>query len=273
MFYSQNLHTHSTFCDGKNDIESTVLKALEIGFTSIGFSGHSHCEYIKSSSSMSRENTLVYKKEIARLKEKYKDRIEIFCGLEFDQYSDDDKKGYEYIIGANHYLKLGSEFVGFDRDAKTVKFIIDEYFGGDGLKFAKEYYYQLAELPKYGKFDIVGHFDLISKNCEIFPLFDESSDKYKKYALDCLYALKEKIHIFEINTGAMARGCRTTPYPRSIILEEMVKAGVSFTIGSDCHDNEFLSYGFSDALKLCKECGVKELQIYTKGGFKGLSLE
>ena len=71
----------------------------------------------------------------------------------------------------------------------------------------------------------------------------------------------------------MARGYRTTPYPRSIILEEMVKAGVSFTIGSDCHDNEFLSYGFSDALKLCKECGVKELQIYTKGGFKGLSLE
>lgn len=273
MLFPQNLHTHSTFCDGKNDCESTVLKAIEIGFTAIGFSGHSHCDYIYSSSSMTPENTLIYKKEIARLKEKYKGKIDIFCGLEFDQYSDDDRKGYDYIIGANHYLKLGDKFVGFDRDATTVQEIIRNYFDGDGLKFAKEYYSELAELPKYGDFDIVGHFDLITKNCELAPLFDENDEKYKKYALDCLYALKDKIPVFEINTGAMARGYRKTPYPRSFILKEMVKAGVGITLSSDCHNNEFLSYGFEESLQLCKACGVKELQILTKGGFKGLALE
>ncbi len=138
---------------------------------------------------MSHEATLIYKREIARLKEKYKDKIEVFCGLEFDEYSDDSQKGYDYMIGANHYLKLGEEFVGFDGNAQTVRGIIDNYFDGDGLKFAKEYYSQLAQLPNYGNFDIVGHFDLISKNCEMASLFDETDERYKRYALDCFYAM------------------------------------------------------------------------------------
>ena len=146
MFYPQNLHTHSTFCDGKDDCESTVLKAMEIGFTAIGFSGHSHTDYIAKSSSMSVANTALYKKEIARLKKKYEGQIEVLCGLEFDQYSDDDRQGYDYIIGTNHYLKVDGTFIGFDTSAEEVQKTIDDYFSGDGLRFAKEYYRQ-GRLP------------------------------------------------------------------------------------------------------------------------------
>jgi len=39
--YPQNLHTHGTLCDGKYEYEDTVKKAIERGFESIGFSGHS----------------------------------------------------------------------------------------------------------------------------------------------------------------------------------------------------------------------------------------
>jgi histidinol phosphatase-like PHP family hydrolase len=56
-------------------------------------------------------------------------------------------------------------------------------------------------------------------------------------------------------------------------LKEMAKAGVGIVISSDCHNKEFLSYGFPQAIELCKACGIKELQILTKGGFKGLPLE
>lgn len=273
MIYPQNLHTHSTFCDGINDCEATVNKAIEIGFTSLGFSGHSYMSYGKKGISMTQEGTPLYKAEIARLKEKYKDKIDIFCGLEFDQYSEDDRKGYDYIIGTNHYLKLGEEYIGFDRDSKTVKGIIDNYFNGDGVLFAKEYYTQLASLPQYGDFDIVGHFDILTKNCEMEPLIDETDARYRKYALDCFYALKDKISVFEVNTGAMARGYRKTPYPNPFLLKEMAKAGVGIVLGSDCHNKEFLSYGFAEAIELCKSCGIKELQIFTKGGFKGIPLE
>ena len=182
-------------------------------------------------------------------------------------------QGYDYTIGTNHYLKLGDEFVGFDRSRDEVKRIISHYFDGDGLRFAREYYRQLAELPAYGHFDLVGHFDLITKNNEHGELFDESSPAYQQYALECLHALAEKIHVFEINTGAMARGYRTMPYPNPFILKEMNKLGLGITISSDCHDCNYLNHGFDRAVELCKACGVKELQIFTKGGFKGIALD
>ena len=273
MFYPQNLHTHTTFCDGKHSCEEMILKAKAIGLTSLGFSGHSHSPYIKSNSSMSPDGTKEYQKEVARLKKKYEGEFEIFCGVEFEQYSDDPLVGYEYAIGSNHYLKLGGEVVGFDRSKEEVCRIIKVYFGGDGMKFAREYYRQFAELPNYGKFDIVGHFDLITKNNEYGDLFDENSVEYRKYALDCLHTLAEKISVFEINTGAMTRGYRTTPYPNPFIIKEMQKLGVGIIISSDCHDGDFLTYGFDKAIELCKACGVRELQILTKGGFKGIPLD
>lgn len=269
--YTQNLHTHGVLCDGKDEYESTVLRAIELGLTSIGFSGHSYTPY-SDYSCMTPEKTAAYKKEIARLKEKYKDKIEVLCGLEFDMYSTDDMQGYDYIIGTVHYLKKGDGYVDFDRAADRVQAVIDEHFGGDGMKYAKTYYEQLAELPNYGKFDLVGHFDLISKHCEKRKFFDETSAEYKKYALDALHTLAEKIKVFEVNTGAIARGYRTSPYPNPFILKEIKALGCGITFGSDCHNNQFLTHHFDEAIELAKSCGFTEAQILTKDGFKGVKI-
>ena len=40
MIEKQNLHTHSSYCDGKDTPEELVLYAINSGFSSIGFSGH-----------------------------------------------------------------------------------------------------------------------------------------------------------------------------------------------------------------------------------------
>ena len=37
----QNLHTHTTYCDGINTPEQIILTAIDKGFGAIGFSGHS----------------------------------------------------------------------------------------------------------------------------------------------------------------------------------------------------------------------------------------
>ena len=273
MLYPQNLHTHGVLCDGKNEYEDTVLKAMELGLTSIGFSGHSSTTYSNPAFCMAGDKTAKYKGEIARLKEKYKGKIDIYCGLEFDMYSDDSLQDYDYTIGTVHYLKVDGKFVGFDRDANTVKQVIDEYFDGDGMRYAKEYYRQLALLPNYGKFDIVGHFDIITKHADSVQFFDENAEEYREAARDCLYALAEKIPVFEVNTGGIARGYRKTPYPRKFWLEEIRKAGCGVVLSSDCHDNRFLTHGFKEAAELCRACGFKELQILTKEGFKGISLD
>ena len=40
------------------------------------------------------------------MKEKYKAQIEVYCGLEFDMYSDDDMQGYDYLIGTDGVVDL-----------------------------------------------------------------------------------------------------------------------------------------------------------------------
>jgi len=269
MTYKQNLHTHTVYCDGKDKPEDMILKAIELGFDAIGFSGHSPTKY---SLIELPENLEEYKSEIYALKEKYRDKIEVYCGLEIDMYSHVSQAGYEYLIGSIHYLKMNDRYVGFDCSADVVQKVIDEYFNSNGLLFAKEYYNQLALLPQYGNFDIVGHFDIITKNIEKAFLFDTESKEYQKYALETLEYLTDKIGVFEVNTGAIARGYRTTPYPQRFILEKMKEFGGKIIITSDCHDKNLLDCNYNQTIEYVKSCGFSEVQIIRKGKFVGVKL-
>lgn len=270
--YNQNLHTHGILCDGKDAYEDTVKRALELGFDCIGFSGHSYTPYSREFV-MNPEETEEYKREIRRLKEVYKNKINVLCGLEFDMYSSEELADYDYVIGALHGLKIGEEFVGFDRDAKTVERIIEEYFGGDGMRYAKAYYEQLSQLPDYAaRCDIVGHMDLITKHMETHNFFDTQSKEYRGMVSEAIDVLASSVGVFEVNTGAIVRGYRTTPYPETFILRELKNRGCGIVIGSDCHDNQYLNAYFDEALQLIKACGFKEVLKMTEKGFEACGI-
>lgn len=273
MKYRQNLHTHSVFCDGRDTCEATVLRALELGFEAIGFSGHSSM-YYSPSHGMSEDGTVAYREEVARLKAAYRDRITVFCGIEFDMYSEVDLTPYDYVIGTLHYLRIGDEKVGFDRSADEVARVISTYFAGDGLAYAKEYYRQFATLPDYGRCDIVGHFDIITKHAENEDFFDRNDPVYRRAATECLHTLADRgLSVFEVNTGAISRGYRKTPYPDPFLLREMREMGLSVTLGSDCHDNRFLDCAFPETLDLLRECGFRSVLSLTENGWREDGLE
>lgn len=266
--YLQNLHTHTTYCDGKDTPEEMVVAAYEKGFQSIGFSTHTYCMDQPIFSQTLDE----YRKEIAALKKKYADMIEVYCGLECEMRVDIDMSGYDYLIGAVHYFQIGNEFVGFDRPAQKVRTIIERYFAGDGMAYAKAYYQELSKLSEYGNFDIIGHFDLITKHCESEQFFDENSKEYQNLAIEAAEQLAGKIPYFEVNTGAMARRYRTTPYPQSFLLKELKRLGFGAIISSDCHDSKCLDCGYQEAAEILRQCGFKERFILTKDGFAPIEL-
>lgn len=269
----QNLHTHTTYCDGVNTPEQIVTAAIEKGFGAIGFSEHSYMHYSKHIEiNMDAEKTKKYKAEIASLKKKYKDKIDIFCGLEFDIYSDIDMAGYDYLIGSVHYLKVDGEFVGFDESSNTVREVIDTYFDRDGMKYAKAYYQTLAQLPNYGDFDIIGHFDLITKHSDSKKFFDDRSEEYRGLVIEAADALRGKIPLFEVNTGAIARGYRITPYPMMYVIKELKNMGFGVCITSDCHNMDYIDCAFKESEELLKACGFKEKYILTKQGFVSVEL-
>lgn len=271
MNFKQNLHTHCIYCDGKDTPEEIIAYALEKGFDSIGFSCHSYAPYAVEVSS-TPEKIQQYRREITRLKEVYADRLRIYLGLEYDMYCGQDQSGYDYLIGSVHYLKTPDGIRDFDCGAQWVQNFINTYYGGDGLQFAKAYYEAVAELPAYGKFDILGHFDLITKGIETIPYFDPGSKVYLDAALGAMEALRGKIPYFEVNSGAIARGVRTSPYPAVNLMRAFREMGFLPVITSDCHDGRYLDCHFEESAALLRACGFKEKYILTEEGFQPVKL-
>lgn len=246
-----NYHTHTTFCHGNDTPEQLVLKAIELGCPEIGFSSHAFTSF-DDSYGMTREGTEQYKACIRELKQKYADKIKIYLGIEQDFYSDDAPEGYDYVIGSVHYLYKDGKYLSIDSDKDDMLGQIDKYYGGDIYAYVEQYYDTVAQVYEKTKCDIIGHFDLITKFNENDCLFDTASPRYRTAALRALDALCATDAVFEINTGAIARGYRQTPYPADFILYELKKRGKKLIFSSDCHDRDQLLFGYDMYLETIK---------------------
>ncbi len=258
----RDYHVHTHLCDGKSTPEETVISAIEKGLVTLGFSGHNTLE--GEDWCMSPEGVTEYRNEIQRLKEKYKDKIEILCGIEQDYYSP-AATGYDYIIGSVHCLKVADNTLApLDDTAEKLKYAVDRYFGGDALSLAEEYFRTVADVINKTGATIVGHFDLIEKFSDTNPVFDTSHPRYVKAAEDAIDALISQGTIFEVNTGAMVRGYRSLPYPAKPLLCMMQKKGADVILTSDCHDAKNLCFAFDKALEIVRECGFTRIAYLTK---------
>lgn len=272
MAYKQCLHTHTVYCDGKDTPEEMVLTAIEKGFDSIGFSGHSYVPFYEEFS-MNPEKEACYLRDIARLKTQYADRIKIYCGLEKDNYTKMDVSGYDYLLGSVHCMEKDGEYLHVDWNMDKVRYSIDTHFGGDGIAYAKYYFQAVAELPDFGPFDILAHFDLLTKFCEKENFFDQNDPAYRAAAVEALESLAGKVPYFEVNSGAISRGYRTAPYPAPFLIKEMKRLGFGAVITSDCHDRNFLDCGYDLSKQILLDCGFKEHYIFTDEGFKAIPIE
>ena len=176
------------------------------------------------------------------------------------------------MIGSLHYLDFDGQILGFDRKLDEVQEYLRVHFGGDSMAFAKRYYEELSRLPEKGKFDILGHFDLLTKNNEQAQFLDTTDPNYIRMGMDAIHALQGQIPLFEVNTGVMARAGRSYPYPQMEFVREFKNCGFGAVISSDCHNKDYLDNNFEDACRLLQAAGFTTRWIYTDEGFKEVPL-
>ncbi|MBQ7134130.1 MAG: histidinol-phosphatase [Ruminococcus sp.] len=238
-----DLHIHSTYSDGKDSLEDIVLAAIGMGLSKIGFSDHSYTPFDESYC-ISIEDIPRYIDEISVLKEKYKDKITILSGIEQDFFSTENTDKFDYVIGSVHYIKVDDGFVPVDETKEILLKASEQYFQGDIYKLIDSYYDTVADVVDKTNADIIGHIDLITKFNENGCLFDENNQRYKaayKKACDKLISTNK---LFEINTGAISRGYKKSPYPSSDIYEYLKSKGAKFILSSDSHSTDTICYNF-----------------------------
>lgn len=270
MLPLSNAHTHTTFCDGKNTVEEMAQAAIARGFVSLGFSIHGWTPYEVTPLSLEKEAR--YRAEVRRVAEVYRDRLDIICGIERDAGFERPLDGFDYHIDSVHFLPCEGEMTSLDYSAQRTQHIVDCAFGGDYYAFCRAYYRLICDVCESSTADFLGHIDLVSKFNEGGRRFDESDPRYLGPALEAAECAVRRGLPIEINTGAIARGNRTTPYPNPAILRHIHQIGGRIIINSDAHSAEMIDCAFPQAVALAKDCGFKAVLRLRSFGFEEIPL-
>ena len=259
---TQNLHMHSTWDDGKCSIEEMIAASRAAGLTSVGFSVHCPMPF-ENTWECPLEKLPDYIAEARAMQAKYAGIIDVYLGIEWDTTAQGlDLSIYDYVIGSVHEIPVpGGGTRSTDSNPETTKSYIRDCFGGDADAAAESYFAELAKVAQNPEADIVGHFDLLTKFDETHHFFDENSPRYQRAARDAMAGLVKAGKIFEVNTGAISRGYRTTPYPSAQWLGLLREMGGRVTVSADAHHTSGVTCAFDLAERMVKDAGFVEIWV------------
>ena len=252
MRYS-NPHTHTTFCDGRDSVEHIARRAKEMGFVSLGISSHGP----QTNNTFGFQDEKSYAEEVRRVASLMAPDMKVWLGVEQDYYGFCNID-YDYRVGGVHYIEgTDGAVYSVDHTEELFSAMLENGFHGSPTAMAKSYYGRVLDMCRKNRPNIVAHFDLICKYNEGNAFFDERDPAYLAIALDALEALSHEDILLEINTGAIARGRRTRPYPDMPLLRRWHELGGRVIFGSACHDAEKLLCGWETAMEMLKSAGFR----------------
>ncbi len=241
MIKLSSYHTHTEFCDGKSNMEDTILAAINRGCPEIGFSVHSPLPYANSWA-IADDEVPTYLEALKKLRKSYKKQIKVYIGIEQDALSAVDAPLYDYVIGSVHHVKVGDKVFSVDESPDVTRRIIDEYFSADPYLYCENYFSEVEAIYEKTRCDIIGHFDLVTKFIEVDPIFDVEHPRYVAARDRAFDALIKTPAVFEVNTGAISRGYRAAPYPSMSILDRIAEAGKPIVVNADSHSADTVDF-------------------------------
>ena len=263
-----SVHTHSVLCDGKNTLAEMAAAAFGAGVRYFGASGHSHTDIPHDAGNVLPADPVEYRSQLLALREQYRGRMEVLLGIEQDSCSPQPVPDWvDYWIGSVHNLhdpKTGN-YHCMDWDREKLAACRDEMFGGDMLALTETYYRDVAAMADR-KPTILGHIDLVTKLNAGNVLFDETAPRYRAAALEALHAADLQATLLEINTGAISRGYRDTPYPAQFLLREWRNLGGRIILTADAHAAAHLLSGYEQAARWAQAAGFDTAVLLTTAG-------
>ena len=217
--FRSSIHSHTNYCDGKDIPEVMVKRAVELGFVSLGISSHAPTWWDKYEFSIHPDQVETYQQELRHLGQVYGDRLEVLVGVEHDSLGAPVGPGYDYVIESVHAIKKDGQLCFVDWGLDKAQTALRECFGGDPYAYAQTYFQTCAAAYEKNPAQIAGHLDLVSKYNECAPMFDTEDPRYLNAALEAMDCALNCGLVPEVNTGAIARGYRTSPYPSAPILQ------------------------------------------------------
>lgn len=253
-------HTHHDRCGhAEGCLEDYVRRGVEIGLKQLGLSDHMPLLHVDPATyypgmAMPMDELPRYVEEALRLKEKYKDQIDIRVGLEGDYiegYEEEIErivKGYpwDYVIGSVHFL--GEWDISDSRQ-------LHGWEGRDPFEVYRQYYDAVQKAARTGFYDFIGHLDVIKR-------FGFKPDRDVRHLEEeTLDVIQEQGVAIELNASGMRMPAEEM-FPSRRILESCLARGIPVTIGSDAHQPARLGEYLDQAVALLRDIGFRELATF-----------
>lgn len=269
----EDWHTHNSLCrHAIGSLEDYVEKAIKYEINLIGFSDHFPYEFLKGIEGIPYEEYAMKLNQIGqylstaeKLKEKFKDRIEIKIAFELD-YIEHQVAAYkrhldkyldrlDYILGSVHILQGKGQIFAFDDNRFLKNYELYDSITG----FYLDYYLTLQKMIRSSEFDfnIISHFDLPKK----FNKKPENPELIDEQVIKILELVKKKSLTIEINTSGLRKQIKEQ-YPSVKIIKKMHELDIPILLGSDAHHPDEVGFNFNNTIKLIKGIGYDQLAYF-----------
>ncbi|MDO4615156.1 MAG: histidinol-phosphatase HisJ family protein [Lachnospiraceae bacterium] len=252
-------HVHSAFSgDSEEEMEVTIGRAISMGMPYLTFTDHMDLDFPDCGVSMIFDPA-AYMEKIAELKEKYREKIQIYAGIELGLQPHLSARfrellhtyPFDFVIGSQHLVNGSDPYYPETFDGKTDEEVYRAYFAD-----------VLNSLRSFSDFDTLGHLDYVVR----YGRNKAASYSYSAYADqidEILKLLVEKEIALEINTAGLRQGLGF-PNPHPDVLRRYKQLGGKYvTIGSDAHESSVLGSGFEEAKEILKECGFAQITCFS----------
>lgn len=260
-----NFHTHTTWCDGKSTPEKIISKAIELGYKSLGFSGHAPTK-LQAEWQMTPDGFAEYKQKILKLKKTSASQIQIYLGVEADYIpniagsSNFKKDNLDYIIGSVHYVSSNlfqDKFLTIDASPEVFENGVKHLFNNNIKAAVVRYYETIREMLMVDKPDIIGHLDLVKKFNKGNRYFNEQEAWYKDEINKTIEVIRTTNCMVEINTRGFYKNLMSDFYPSNEIIEKCHEFNIPLVINTDTHHFEELAKGRNEVLELLEKLNIK----------------
>lgn len=261
-----DFHNHTVFsADSQTPAREQAERAAAIGLKRLCITDHMDRHYPYTSEGKFEFDPDAYFETLTKLKEEYRDRIELLIGIELGLRNEPgikeeirnfyneltDKYPFDFVIGSTHVLDYMDPYQSGYWQTHTLQSGLADYFKSIA-----------ANTAWYSCFDVYGHLDYILRYAP-----DGSKDYlYSDYCNLIEEALKTVIAAgkgIEVNTSGLKM--LSFPHPKPEILKRYRELGGEIvTVGSDAHKPQFLGYEFGKAAEYLKECGFRYYTVFRK---------
>ena len=245
-------HMHTPLCrHAAGEPVDYARRAVELGFTEIGFSDHSPMLRDDFDDWRMLNRQLDEYVEKVRKAQREFPQLTIRLALEVDYLPGHEdwirdlaaRHPWDYFIGSVHYV---SEDWAIDSP-----FQLSKWKERDTFEVWSVYFDRLTRAAETGLFEIIGHADLPKKfghrpTKDCTPLYERFLTAARKH--NCA---------IELNTAGLRKDCKEI-YPSRQILELAFAKGVPITFGSDAHKPDEVGMNFAEAIQLARSVGYKE---------------